>query len=70
MKSNHLLTLINKTFIPDDAGKELFELINCRINNHHMELFSNEERFGKDISNAKNRIEELKAATSSLKKDN
>ena len=33
-----------------------------------MELFSNEERFGKDLSNSIKRIKELKVVNNSLKK--
>ena len=68
MKTKHNLKLIEGKFIPSEAGKVLSGLINYKINYHQMELFSNEERFGKDVSNSKKRIEELKAVTGSLKK--
>ena len=59
MENKHILKLIEGKFIPSEAGKVLFELISRKISYHQMELFSNEERFGKDESNSKTRIEQL-----------
>ena len=67
MNTKHNLKLIDGKFLPPEAGKILFGLISYKVNYHQMELFSNEERFAKDLSNSKKRIEELKAVNSSLK---
>lgn len=66
MKNRHNLKLIDGKFKPAEAGKVLFDLISRKINHHQMEIFSNEERFGKDLSNSKNRIEQLKELRRSL----
>lgn len=68
MNTKHNLKLIEGKFTPIEAGEVLFGLISYKINYHQMELFSNEERFGKDLSNSKKRIDELKTVHSSLKK--
>lgn len=68
MENRHILKLVEGTFTPHEAGKILFDLLNCKINYHQMELFSNEERFGKDLLNSKKRIEELKMTNSFLRK--
>ena len=60
MESKHILKLIDGEFKPSEAGNILLDLINYKINYHQMELFSNEERFSKDLSNSKSRIEQLK----------
>ncbi len=67
MNTKHNLKLIDGNFSPIEAGKVLFGLISYKINYHQMEMFSNEERFGKDLSNSKKRIDELKTAHASLK---
>ena len=68
MNTKHNLKLIDGKFTPIEAGKVLFGLISYKMNYHQLELFSDEERFGKDLSNSKKRIEELKTVHSSLKK--
>jgi len=60
MENKHKLKLIDGKFKPSEAGSILFELISRKISYHQMEIFSNEERFGKDVSNSKKRIEQLK----------
>ncbi len=67
MENKHILKLIDGKFTPSEAGKVLFELISRKINHHQMEIFSNEERFGKDLSNSKNRIDELRVTNDYLK---
>jgi hypothetical protein len=67
MKNKYTLKLVDGKFAPAQAGKVLMGLISYKINYHQMELFSNEEMFGKDISNSKKRIEELKSTNDSLK---
>lgn len=68
MATKHHLQLIKGNFTPSEAGKVLSGLINYKINYHQMELFSRVERFGKDLSNSKKRIEELREVAGSLKK--
>ena len=67
MENNHSFTLIDGIFAPSEAGKVLSDLISRKINYHQLEMFSNEERFGKDISNSKKRIEALKVTKNELK---
>ncbi len=67
MNNKHSLKLIDGKFPPSQAGKVLFGLLSFKVNHHQMELFSNEERFGKDLSNSKKRIDQLKIVQSSLK---
>lgn len=67
MENIQQLTLIDGTFAPSEAGKLLSDLISRKINYHQLEMFSNEERFGKDISNSKKRIEALKRTKDELK---
>ncbi|MFP5041193.1 hypothetical protein [Parasediminibacterium sp. JCM 36343] len=67
MSTKHSFKLIDGVFTPLEADKILSGLIKYKINHHQMELFSNQERFGKDVSNSIKRVEELKAVTSSLK---
>lgn len=66
MENKHRLKLIDGKFTPSEAGKVLFDLISRKINHHEIELFSNKERFGKDLSNSKYRIDELKATNDYL----
>ncbi len=68
MENIQQLTLIDGTFAPAEAGKVLSDLISRKINYHQLEMFSNEERFGKDISNSKKRIEALKITQTELRK--
>jgi hypothetical protein len=68
MANKHKLKLIDGTFTPSEAGKVLFGLIGHKINYHQTELFSDEERFAKDVSRSKKRIEALKAVNIDLKK--
>ncbi len=67
MTTKYHLNLIHGKFSPSSAGEMLFSLIRSKIHYHEMELFSNEERFSKDLSNSKIRIGELKNAAASLK---
>lgn len=67
MEKIQQLTLIDGTFAPTEARKLLSDIISRKINYHQLEMFSNEERFGKDISNSKKRIEALRATNEQLK---
>jgi hypothetical protein len=66
MENKHVLKLIDGIFMPSDAGNVLFDLISRKINYHQIELFSNEERFGIDLSNSISRIEQLNEIKNSL----
>ena len=66
MENKHVLKLIDGLFMPSDAGNILFDLISRKINYHQIELFSNEERFGNDLSNSISRIEQLNEIKNSL----
>jgi len=66
MENKHVLKLIDGIFMPSDAGNVLFDLISRKINYHQIELFSNEERFGNDLSNSISRIEQLNEIKNSL----
>lgn len=61
MASSQNFTLIDGTFSAPDAASVLFSLIGDKIRHHQLLLFSNEERYGADITNSKIRIEQLKA---------
>jgi hypothetical protein len=66
MENKHVLKLIDGIFMPSDAGNVLFDLISRKINYHQIELFSNEERFGNDLSNSISRIKQLNDVKNSL----
>lgn len=66
MENKHVLKLIDGIFMPSDAGNVLFDLISRKINYHQIELFSNEERFGNDLSNSISRIKQLNEMKNSL----
>lgn len=68
MKNTYTLKLIDGKFTPAQAGKVLMGLISYKINYHQMELFSNEEMFGKDLLKSKKRIDQLKITNDTLKK--
>lgn len=67
MDENHNYTLINGIFQPTEAKKILMDLINTKINYHNLDSFSNHIRFNTDISSSKNRIDELKKTSESIK---
>ncbi len=62
MKKSHSLKLIDGTFSAVEAENVLSNLIGFKINFHSIESFSNEERFSRNISHHKKRIDELKEA--------
>lgn len=68
MNENYNFKLIDGTFTPAEARKGVLTLISSKINYHQMELFSNEERFNKDVSHSRKRIEELKNVENSFKR--
>lgn len=61
MESTQNFKLVDGTFSANDAADVLFSLIGDKIRHHQLLLFSNEERFGTDITNSKIRIGQLTA---------
>jgi len=68
MKQLQQFKLIDGTFNEPEARNLLLELIGNKINFHAKEKFSHQERFGKDILNSANRIEELKQEEAAMRK--
>lgn len=67
MNSKYNYKLLDGVFHPSEAQKILMDLINSKINYHNLDSFSNHIRFNTEISNSKNRIEELKTTSESIK---
>ena len=59
--------LIDGIFSNEEAGNILTALFNYKIDYHNREDFSNHIRFNKDISNSKQRIQELTDAKNAIK---
>ncbi|WP_326936385.1 hypothetical protein [Flavobacterium sp. PL11] len=59
--------LIDGIFSNEEAGNILTALFNYKIDYHNREDFSNHIRFNKDISNSKQRIQELIDAKNAIK---
>jgi hypothetical protein len=66
--SENNYTLIDGTFSAHDATKILLDIINNKINYHHLHVFSIKERFNGDVSHSEKRIKELIKISNSLKK--
>ena len=64
----HNFKLIDGKFSATEAGKVVQALVSSKINYHSVEKFSNEERFGTDVSQSAKRILALKKMQESLKK--
>jgi hypothetical protein len=60
--------LIDGTFSANDATKILLEIINNKINYHHLHVFSVKERFNGDVSHSEKRIKELTKIGKSIRK--
>ncbi len=67
MKGKQNFKLIDGTFTASEASRVLLNLVGSKINYHTMENFSNQERFGKDLSKSVTRIKSLKKLQGSLK---
>ena len=67
MKALEEFKLIDGTFSVEDAESVVLALFDSKINYHQCLQFSNEERFGKDMSNSIRRISELREAKEKLK---
>lgn len=62
MKTDLNFDLINGTFKPLEAKSILLTLLKNKINFHELEIFSSQERFGKDLPHSQKRITELKSS--------
>ena len=59
--------LIDGVFQPSEAKKVLLDLLNTKISYHKLDDFSNHIRFNKELTNSKNRIEELLKTSNAIK---
>ena len=66
MENKLIIKLVEGSFLPSEAGKVLFSLINSKINYHNLELFSAQERSEDDLEHSKQRIEYLRNASEKL----
>ncbi|GHB72567.1 hypothetical protein [Persicitalea jodogahamensis] len=68
MKKQLEFKLVKGDFLPEEAGKVLFSLIQNKINYHNVEMLSRQIRFGfdDDVSHSEKRIIELKEINESL----
>jgi hypothetical protein len=63
MENKLTIKLVEGKFLPSEARKVLFSLINSKINYHNLELFSAQERSDGNFEHSKLRIEYLKNAS-------
>ena len=63
MEDELTIKLVEGIFLPNEAAKVLFSLINSKINYHNLEHFSAQERSDGNIEHSKIRIEYLKNAS-------
>ncbi|MFQ3173114.1 MAG: hypothetical protein ACI9WT_000089 [Flavobacterium sp.] len=68
MKNQQVFKLIDGVFTSEEAGSVLTTLINSKIDYHNLEDFSSQIRFNKDVSNSKNRLQELNETKEEIKK--
>lgn len=66
MENKLTIKLIEGNFLPNEAGKVLFSLINSKIDYHNLEHFSAQERSDGDLEHSKQRIEYLKNCNEKL----
>lgn len=64
---NQSFKLVEGEFTPVEAADVLFSLIGDKIKFHNLQMLSNQERFGGDVSHSLKRIEELKASKNLVK---
>lgn len=67
MNDKQVFQLIDGTFTPAEAAQVLHSLVKSKIDYHSMEKFSNEERFGSDLSHSEKRLRELTKLNAALK---
>ena len=68
MSPENNYTLIDGTVTAHDATKILLDIINNKINYHHLHVFSVKERFNGDVSHSEKRIKELTKIGKSIRK--
>lgn len=66
MENNLKIKLVEGNFIPTEAGKVLFSLLNSKIDYHNLELFSSQIRSDGNIEHSKSRIDYLKNVSEQL----
>ncbi len=67
MKDKQHFQLIDGIFTPAEASRVLGSLIKSKMDYHSMEKFSNEERFGRDLSHSEKRLHQLAKLNDALK---
>ncbi|MEI6536293.1 MAG: hypothetical protein WCN98_13180 [Verrucomicrobiaceae bacterium] len=67
MKDKQRFQLIDGTFTPSDAAQVLLSLVKSKISFHDIQLFSNKERYGRDVDHSEKRLAKLKQLEASLK---
>lgn len=67
MNTPHEFKFIEGSFSPAEARKAILSLIAQKIQYHQLEVFSNTERFGHDVSHSQKRIKELEVVYHQVK---
>lgn len=67
MEKEYQFKLVEGQFLPSEAGRVLFTLINSKINFHNLEVFSNQIRFKEDDHHSKKRMKTLLDASEYIK---
>ena len=67
MKDKQHFQLIDGTFTPSEASRVLLSLVKSKMDYHNMEKFSNEERFGRDVTHSEKRLHDLAKLNTALK---
>ncbi|CAN5910008.1 hypothetical protein BH11VER1_BH11VER1_09900 [soil metagenome] len=67
MDTTQRYKLLDGSFNPDDAKQVLLSLVTSKIDFHHREKFSNEERFGSDVAHSERRLIELQQLHETLR---
>lgn len=60
------VTLINGIYSPEQARDILMNLVSSKINFHNQEIFSIQERFGRNSAHSVKRVAELKQVRDNL----
>jgi hypothetical protein len=67
MKTKQRFKLIDGTFAPAEASQVLLALVKSKMDYHSIEKFSNQERFGIDLSHSEKRLQDLRNLQTALK---
>jgi len=62
MEKQHRIKFIDGSFTPAEAAEVLFAVLGDKIRFHNIQVLSLQERFNKDASHSRKRLEELHAA--------